>query len=91
MNFFNLNKIIELNNNVSSKRWSMVASLLIAFILTLIALFAKLPVEKYELVKDLIECWIMLSGASGGFVLAERGKWFNKITSSNDTNNNKDT
>ena len=88
MNFFNINKIIETNNNISSKRWVMVASFIVAFTLSITALFVPIDATKYELVKDLIDGWLMLSGATGGFVLAERGKWFNKINSQNDSNNN---
>ena len=88
MNFFNINKIIETNNNISSKRWVMVASFFIAFILSFVALFVPIDATKYELVTNLIDSWLMLSGATGGFVLAERGKWFNKINNQNDNNNN---
>ncbi len=88
MNFFNINKIIETNNNISSKRWVMIASFIVAFILSIVALFVPIDATKYELVKDLIDGWLMLSGATGGFVLAERGKWFNKINNQNDNNNN---
>jgi len=87
MNFFNLNKIIETNNGISSKRWCMVFSLLVAFVLTLIALFCNISSDKYELITDLVDGWLILSGDSGGFVLAERGKWFNKINK-NDTIDN---
>ena len=87
MNFLNINKIIETNNKVSSKRWIMVGSFLVAFILSAIVLFAPIDAEKYEIATDLIDGWLMLSGASGGFVLAERGKWFSKNNNSNDTSN----
>lgn len=87
MNFLNINKIIETNNKISSKRWIMVGSFLVAFILSAIVLFAPIDAEKYEIATDLIDGWLMLSGASGGFVLAERGKWFSKNNNSNDTSN----
>jgi len=74
MNFLNINKIIETDNNFSSKRWVMIASFLVAFILSTIVLFAPIDTEKYEIASDLIDGWLMLCGASGGFVLAERGK-----------------
>lgn len=83
MNFFNINKIVETDNNISSKRWVMIASFLVAFILSAIVLFAPINAEKYEIALDLIDGWLMLSGASGGFVLAERGKWFSKINNKN--------
>jgi len=86
MNFLNFSKIIQTNNNISSKRWVMVASFLVAFILSAIVLFVPIDAEKYEIATDLIDGWLMLSGASGGFVLAERGKWFSKIKNKdNDT------
>jgi glycopeptide antibiotics resistance protein len=86
MNFLNINKIIETNNKISSKRWIMVASFLVAFILSAIVLFAPIDAEKYEIALDLIDGWLMLSGASGGFVLAER---FSKNNNkNNDTTDN---
>ena len=88
MNFLNINKIIETDNKISSKRWIMVGSFLVAFILSAIVLFAPIDAEKYEIATDLIDGWLMLSGASGGFVLAERGKWFNKNNKNNDTTDN---
>ena len=88
MNFLNINKIIETNNKVSSKRWIMVGSFLVAFILSAIVLFAPIDAEKYEIALDLIDGWLMLSGASGGFVLAER---FSKNNNkNNDTSNSGD-
>jgi glycopeptide antibiotics resistance protein len=88
MNFLNINKIIETNNKVSSKRWIMVGSFLVAFILSAIVLFAPINPEKYEIALDLIDGWLMLSGASGGFVLAER---FSKNNNkNNDTSNSSD-
>lgn len=91
MNFLNINKIIETNNKISSKRWIMVGSFLVAFVLSAIVLFAPIDAEKYEIATDLIDGWLMLSGASGGFVLAERGKWFSKNNNSNDTSNSSDS
>ncbi len=88
MNFLNINKVIETNNKISSKRWIMVGSFLVAFILSAIVLLAPIDAEKYEIATDLIDGWLMLSGASGGFVLAEKGKWFSKNNKNNDTTNN---
>jgi len=88
MNFFNINKIVETDNNVSSKRWIMIASFLVAFILSAIVLFSPIGADKYAIATNLIEAWLMLCGASGGFVLAENGKWFNKNNKNNDTTNN---
>lgn len=89
MNFLNINKIIETDNKVSSKRWIMVGSFLVAFILSAIVLFAPIDAEKYEIALDLIDGWLMLSGASGGFVLAER---FSKNNNkNNDTSNSSDS
>ena len=86
MNFLNINKIIETDNKISSKRWIMVGSFLVAFILSAIVLFAPIDAEKYEIALDLIDGWLMLSGASGGFVLAER---FSKNNNkNNDTTDN---
>lgn len=88
MNFLNINKIIETDNKISSKRWIMVGSFLVAFILSAIVLFAPINQEKYEIALDLIDGWLMLSGASGGFVLAER---FSKNNNkNNDTSNSSD-
>jgi len=89
MNFLNINKIIETNNKISSKRWIMVASFLVAFILSAIVLFAPIDAEKYEIALDLIDGWLMLSGASGGFVLAERfSKNNNKNNDTSNSSNN---
>ena len=89
MNFININKVVEINNNISSKRWVMVASFLMASMMSIFILFIEIDKEKYELVKDLVSFWIMLSGASSGLVLAERGKWFNNKNDNNvSTNNN---
>ena len=66
----------------------MVASFLVSLILTLIVLFSNVSQEKYQLIENLINSWLILTGASGGFVLAERGKWFSKITSYDKNNNN---
>ena len=58
-------------------------------VLSAIVLFAPIDAEKYEIALDLIDGWLMLSGASGGFVLAERGKWFSKNNNkNNDTTDN---
>lgn len=88
MNFININKVVEINNNISSKRWVMVASFLMASIMSIFILFIEIDKEKYELVKDLVSFWIMLSGASSGLVLAERGKWFNNKNDNVSVNNN---
>lgn len=88
MNFININKVVEVNNNISSKRWVMVASFLMASIMSIFILFIEIDKEKYELVKDLVSFWIMLSGASSGLVLAERGKWFNNKNDNNVSVNN---
>lgn len=90
MNFININKVVEINNNISSKRWVMVASFLMASMMSIFILFIEIDEAKYELVKDLVSFWIMLSGASSGLVLAERGKWFNN-NQSNVINNNVST
>lgn len=88
MNFININKVVEINNNISSKRWVMVASFLMASMMSIFILFIEIDKEKYELVKDLVSFWIMLSGASSGLVLAERGKWFNNKNDNNVSVNN---
>lgn len=88
MNFINVNKVVEINNNISSKRWVMVASFLMASMMSIFILFIEIDKEKYELVKDLVSFWIMLSGASSGLVLAERGKWFNNKNDNNVSVNN---
>lgn len=88
MNFININKVVEVNNNISSKRWVMVASFLMASMMSIFILFIEIDKEKYELVKDLVSFWIMLSGASSGLVLAERGKWFNNKNDNVSVNNN---
>lgn len=88
MNFININKVVEVNNNISSKRWVMVASFLMASMMSIFILFIEIDKEKYELVKDLVSFWIMLSGASSGLVLAERGKWFNNKNDNNVSVNN---
>lgn len=88
MNFININKVVEINNNISSKRWVMVASFLMASIMSIVVLLIEIDEAKYELVKDLVSFWIMLSGASSGLVLAERGKWFNNNNQSNVINTN---
>ena len=66
----------------------MVGSFFVSFILSAIVLFAPIDAEKYKIATDLIDGWLMLSGASGGFVLAERGKWFSKNNKNNDTTDN---